>query len=578
MAAVVVLTLQIMLTDPVLRQALQKHSRFQKQPLVRILRTMTAFELVARGSAKERRKVAEWIKRIHGGIGGSVSVNGSTQPYGFTKALQTWVLASLAQANLCFQEEMLATRGLGKTADEIVARTMLFQRRLADVGLEELPLDRAQLEAYMEERKRDLDYCRGKQDMAADVTTAKRQGAESFVGWWPGLSLHVYILFTSLSYRLLYAALTGQAKSIHRAALKCLKVTYHFWAALTPPLTPRGLFALSCTAVPSLFPAFVEVYQEILGCSEASETDAREFLFGGVHDASTLDHLLEPSLTPLARLARLPKIFLVHFWKSCAAAVDRIRLRFLWAELNGMKGRADSSVPVHLGVISDGNRRFARKLGKDPLYGHTKGSMKSASVFEWAFLAGIEYLTIWIFSDDNFKRSRAEVDGLMRIFEEECEDKLYDGVLYTYHVRVLVIGDRSKLPESTQKAVARIEAATAHNRGRTLVVAMAYGGRGEIAAAVRVSLQGLKGAELEERVGLFSEKDIDAHTHCARLGLPPVDAILRTSGERRLSGFMLWDSAYCELAFVPRSWPELTECDFVRALLDLSKRARRKGQ
>lgn len=136
--------------------------------------------------------------------------------------------------------------------------------------------------------------------------------------------------------------------------------------------------------MPALIPAFVDVYQEIVGVSKTSESEAREFLFGGLHDPATLDHLLEPSLTPAARLARLPKIFAMHFWKSCAAAVDRIRLYFLWAELNVVKARAESGVPVHLGIILDGNRRFARKRGKDPLYGHTKGG----SVLETLYPAG----------------------------------------------------------------------------------------------------------------------------------------------------------------------------------------------
>ncbi|TBH15901.1 isoprenyl transferase [Thermus thermamylovorans] len=235
-------------------------------------------------------------------------------------------------------------------------------------------------------------------------------------------------------------------------------------------------------------------------------------------------------------------------------------------------------MPKHLGLILDGNRRYARALGLSPAKGHEFGVHKAYEVLEWCLELGIRTVTVWVFSTDNFKRPPEEVETLMGLFVREAERMAEDHRILEHQVRVRFIGRREGFSEEVLKALARLEERTRPHRGMILNVAMGYGGREEIVDAVKRLLleaeeRGLSPRDLAE--GLTPE-DIARHLYTA--GLPDPDFIIRTSGEIRLSGFLLWQSAYSEFYFADVLWPEFRKIDFLRALRSYQARERRFGR
>jgi len=230
-----------------------------------------------------------------------------------------------------------------------------------------------------------------------------------------------------------------------------------------------------------------------------------------------------------------------------------------------------SRTPVHVAIIMDGNGRWAEKRGLPRLAGHRAGAKAVREAIAASIELGISYLTIYSFSSENWSRPRDEVSGLMTLFVEVLERELAN--LEKMHVRVKVIGDLAGLPEATAAAFERCVIRTAENDGLTLVVALNYGGRDDIVSAARA---------LAERVsrGELAPSDIDADLLGAELataGIPDPDLVVRTSGELRVSNFLLWEIAYSELWVTATLWPDFGRTDLLRAVVDYQKRQRRFG-
>jgi undecaprenyl diphosphate synthase len=227
--------------------------------------------------------------------------------------------------------------------------------------------------------------------------------------------------------------------------------------------------------------------------------------------------------------------------------------------------------PSHVAIIMDGNGRWAAKRGLPRLAGHRAGAKAVREAIAAAIELGIGYLTIYSFSSENWSRPRDEVSGLMTLFVEVLERELAN--LERLHVRVRVIGDTSALPRATAEAFDRCVARTADNDGLTLVVALSYGGRADIIEAAR-SLAG------DAADGALNPGSIDEEVFASRLstaGLPDPDLVIRTSGEMRISNFLLWEIAYSELWVTATLWPDFSRTDLLRAIVDFQKRARRFG-
>jgi undecaprenyl diphosphate synthase len=219
----------------------------------------------------------------------------------------------------------------------------------------------------------------------------------------------------------------------------------------------------------------------------------------------------------------------------------------------------------------DGNGRWAAKRGLPRLAGHSAGAKAVREIIASAIELEVSYLTIYSFSSENWNRPDDEVSGLMRLFVEVLERELTN--LDRMRVRVAVIGRMEGLPTATREAFERVTASTADNPGLTLVVALNYGARDEITSAVR----SLAAAVAD---GSFAVDDITEEAVSARLytaDIPDPDLLIRTSGEMRLSNFLLWQIAYSELWVTATLWPDFSRVDFLRAVVDFQHRDRRFG-
>lgn len=262
---------------------------------------------------------------------------------------------------------------------------------------------------------------------------------------------------------------------------------------------------------------------------------------------------------PLARLLGIPR-----FQRMIADAYERQLL----SEISGKK------VPHHIGIILDGNRRFAEGNGLEGLKGHIFGADKLEQVLDWCREIGVKHITVYAFSTENFSRSPEEVRMLMGLFAEKFREVARDERIHKYKIKVQAIGDLSGFPESVRKAIEEAQFSTEGYDGYTLNVAVGYGGRAELAQAVRHICERIEKGEL--RPEEVSEKMIEKHLYTA--GLPDPDLIIRTSGEERLSGFLLWQSAYSELYFCEANWPAFNKLDFLRAIRNYQSRERRFGK
>ncbi|OGG14203.1 di-trans,poly-cis-decaprenylcistransferase [Candidatus Gottesmanbacteria bacterium RIFCSPHIGHO2_01_FULL_46_14] len=223
-----------------------------------------------------------------------------------------------------------------------------------------------------------------------------------------------------------------------------------------------------------------------------------------------------------------------------------------------------NNVPQHIAIIMDGNRRWAREQGFPPLSGHQKVANEILEpLIEHASQRGVKFVTFWAFSTENWRRSKFEVAGIMRIFRHMIKDRWQR--LHEKGVRMRVIGDISKFPRDIQKALVDVVEQTKNNKKITAVFALNYGGRDEI-------LRTIKRLDTQEP----TEENFSEHLDTA--GIPDPEMIVRTSGEQRLSGFLLWQSEYSELYFPAWHMPEFSPEKLDEVLVEYAKRQRRFGK
>ncbi len=230
--------------------------------------------------------------------------------------------------------------------------------------------------------------------------------------------------------------------------------------------------------------------------------------------------------------------------------------------------------PEHLAIIMDGNRRFAREIGLTRVDGHEKGRNKLEELLTWGLELDIKILTVYAFSTENLARDEKEVVELMDLFEESFYKAAEDKRVHKNQISIKVLGQTSILPEKVQKAIAHAEEKTKKYKKYRLNLAIAYGGREEILQAIKDISRKVREGDIE--IADIDEKLFSNHLYTA--DLPDPDLILRTSGEIRISNFLLWQLAYSELYFTDVYWPGFRKIDFLRAIRSYQKRARRHGE
>jgi short-chain Z-isoprenyl diphosphate synthase len=232
-------------------------------------------------------------------------------------------------------------------------------------------------------------------------------------------------------------------------------------------------------------------------------------------------------------------------------------------------------LPKHVGVIVDGNRRWAREMGYvDPNDGHRVGAARIRELLRWCDQAGVEHVTLWLLSTDNLGRPASELDPLLQIIENLAVELAEEGNPWRLHM----VGALDMLPAPLAEALKAAEERTIGRTGGAQVnIAVGYGGRREIADAVRALLHehARAGTTIEELAEILDVDHIAEHLYTK--GQPDPDLVIRTSGEQRLSGFMLWQSAHSEFYFCEAYWPGFRRVDFLRALRAYASRQRRYG-
>ncbi len=228
-------------------------------------------------------------------------------------------------------------------------------------------------------------------------------------------------------------------------------------------------------------------------------------------------------------------------------------------------------IPRHIAIIMDGNGRWAKERGLPRLEGHRAGAESVREVMEACIELGVEYLTLYAFSSENWSRPATEVTALMSLLDRFLDEKAKD--LDRQNVRLLAIGQLERLPVKTRALVERIKTRTSEHKTLTLVLALSYGGREEIVSAAR-------SLAVDAVAGNISPAEIDADLFASRLqtaGIPDPDLLVRTSGEMRVSNFLLWQISYAEMVIVKKFWPDFRQGDLFEVVEEYKRRNRRFG-
>ena len=228
-------------------------------------------------------------------------------------------------------------------------------------------------------------------------------------------------------------------------------------------------------------------------------------------------------------------------------------------------------MPRHIAIIMDGNRRWAKSKGKSASYGHKEGAKTLEKIVRYANEIGLEYITVYAFSTENWKRAEDEVKALMMLLQNYLDD--YAKRADTENIKVKILGDITALSKGMQQSILKCMERTKDNTGITFNIALNYGGRDEIVRAVRRISEKVKNNDL--KIEDITEQEISDNLYTK--GQPDPDLLIRTSGELRLSNFLPWQLVYSEFLFIDKNWPDFKEEDLDYAIIEFQKRTRKFG-
>lgn len=231
----------------------------------------------------------------------------------------------------------------------------------------------------------------------------------------------------------------------------------------------------------------------------------------------------------------------------------------------------ENRIPVHVSIIMDGNGRWAREQGHERIFGHKKGVETVRVVAEAAAEAGVKYLSLYAFSEENWGRPKEEVDFLMHLMMDSIASEVE--MLMKNGVRFRVLGNLARLPEALQQGIAALEEKTRENTALDLILFVSYSGKWDIFQAAKKFAAEHSGEDIDKITDMLAFSK-----YLVTDGIPDPDLIIRTSGEERISNYLLWQGAYSELLFVKKMWPEFGKEDFTAALAEFASRDRRYGK
>ena len=229
------------------------------------------------------------------------------------------------------------------------------------------------------------------------------------------------------------------------------------------------------------------------------------------------------------------------------------------------------NMPKHIAIIMDGNRRWAKARGKAASFGHKEGAKTLEKIVRYANKIGLEYITVYAFSTENWKRAEDEVKALMMLLQNYLDE--YAKRADTENIKVKILGDITALSEGMQKSIKKCMERTKDNTGVTFNIALNYGGRDEIIKAIKQIATEVK----EEKISIDEITEETVSNHLYTKGEPDPDLLIRTSGELRLSNFLPWQLVYSEFLFIDKNWPDFDEKDLDDAIIEYQKRTRKFG-
>ncbi|KAH6889867.1 putative undecaprenyl diphosphate synthase-domain-containing protein [Thelonectria olida] len=566
MLSAVLIASSIQLSHPELFKVLKAHSTYKTDPWRRIIRTMAFIYIMIRSNSSERQQVITWLQKLHSTIPMFVFENNvlvfATFAYGLVKTHELL-------GNITPEQVDGVVKGVMSMADKLDPKD--WGRKVPSTMLEveeylknELSFDADELRNILNENSK---LCSIQKDM-------KKQGAAKFLKMpWTTFRLLIFRKFVWALSDSVLAQEDHSQSILGRPFWWCVRKLHCFFSYFHYTMCPQtltfdGTLDLLVTGNPGMGNVLADLYREIFGSKD--DVALPDLPNKGLRRFSDMQAHL-----PRMDIDERPLPAVVGF---CEEVTELVKCSYY----RGMLVRSIGHPPRHLGVIMDGNRRYSRHMGlKSVLAGHQVGAHKLLQVMSWAFSSEVRNLTVWALSDDNLKRGPQELNPLFSMMAEYIREMMMGDAPFSIpQVRFRVVGDRSMLPDYLNDLIVAAEAATAQNTKFNLQIAIGYGGRSEVTRATKLAVNvkvTQEGMSLEEAIETITEADISRQTYSAQLGLPHIDAILRTSGENRLSGFALWESHHAEFAIVEENWPALRQSTFLRSLLDLSHRNRRLG-
>jgi len=615
--------------DLLIAYSIQQHSDFHKRLTSRLMKTFYFIEIGTNGTSEEQRLLSQWLVKMHKHAGGMMPASGITGDAGTTQAdedmttdrsntsrngikygydideTRAWVIQTLTWTVLQF-EELFGSEVNDRTREAIVLELTCLGKR---IGIPSHLLSHSH-EEFLRRFETSMD-ARTSTDTSRSVVEKFLALVSNFTG--STMAIRIFCLASIVAWPMLPKRITRDypnptlesrwAFFLQKAVLWILWGIY----PILPHLPLRGLMLLILVLSPKEMTTVSQAMKQ-LWRHEIPHADLVDWFQGGKY-SSVFQRLLGKWVvsTPMEFPGAAVRLLFSSFTSWVSRSFVAIYLEMITCDMRVKKVK----VPRHISFVCDGNRRWAQRNHLKIRDGHVRGALTVTNMILWFIKyqsLGVKAITFWCFSTDNFKRSKEEVDHILGTMRDEIEALRNNPLVHIFKMKIGVLGRIEQFPEDLQTSIQNLEEETKHYSDFYLQLAMPYGGQTEIVDAVKSAIvtgltpppspmQGDRFSDsqvgtpttprivdldfkvnLSDVVKLVSEEGIGRHTYTAKIGVPPVDFIVRTSGECRTSGFMLWDSQYAEMLFLEKMWPDVSEHDYVDSLRKFSQRQIRKGQ